>query len=144
MFSRSLSSKPWLPSARILLGLACATASWQAAAQCYTVYDQSNRVVYHAGQSPVDMSRPLSETVPQAFPGGHMVFDNFTACSELRPLTPVVSAAPPAALSEPDTSRMGAGPARKPQKIITELKDPPLRVIREGNRLTIEQIDAPH
>lgn len=141
MYSTSLLSWPLMPSARLLLGLACATGSLQAAAQCYTVYDQSNRVVYHAAQSPVDMSRPLSETVPQAFPGGHMVFDNFSACSELRPLTPVVSAPP---LTEPDTSRMGAGPARKPQKVITELKDPPLRVIREGDRLTIEQIDAPH
>jgi hypothetical protein len=124
-----------------LASVLCLCAAGPVMAQCYTVYDASNRVVYHAAQSPVDMSRPLSETVPQAFPGGHMVFDNFSTCNELRPLTPVVSAPP---LSEPDTARMGAGPARKPERVITELKDPPLRVIREGDRLTIEQIDPPH
>lgn len=118
-----------------ILLLACLAAG-QAAAQCYTVYDRNNRVLYHAAESPVDMSRPLHETVEAAFPGGHMVFDNFSACSDLRPLTP-----PVAALTEPDTSSMGAGPAAaKPGRVITELRNPPLRVIREGDRLTIEQI----
>jgi hypothetical protein len=42
---------------------------------CYTVYDRSNMVVYQSEKPPVDMSRPLHETLPQRFPGGHMVFD---------------------------------------------------------------------
>jgi hypothetical protein len=120
-----------------ILLLACLAAG-QAAAQCYTVYDRNNRVLYHAAESPVDMSRPLHQTVEAAFPGGHMVFDNFSACSELRPLTPPVATAP----TEPDTRTMGAGAAAaKPRRIITELRNPPLRVIREGDRLTIEQIE---
>ncbi|TFY98747.1 hypothetical protein [Ramlibacter rhizophilus] len=113
----------------------CLCAAGPVLAQCYTVYDAQNRVLYHARQSPVDMSRPLHETVPAAFPGGHLVFDNFSQCDELRPLVPPIAAAP----TEPDTARMGAAPAR-PNKVITELRDPPLRVIREGDRLTIEQI----
>lgn len=53
-----------------LLGL----ASLQALA-CYTVYDRTERVVYYSEKPPVDMSRPLHETVSARFPGGHMVFD---------------------------------------------------------------------
>jgi hypothetical protein len=127
-----------------LFVLACLAAG-QAAAQCYTVYDRNNRVLYHDAQSPVDMSGPLTETVQAAFPGGHLVFDNFSACSDLRPLTAPVAMA----MTEPDTSRMGAAPnesgtppqqAQRPQRTITEYKDSRLRVIREGDRITIEQM----
>lgn len=61
-----------------LLGL----ASMQAAA-CYTVYDRSGRIAYHAATPPVDMSRPLHETLPTLFPGGHMVFGAGTDCPEI-------------------------------------------------------------
>lgn len=54
-----------------LLGL----ASIQALA-CYTVFDRDNRVVYQSERPPVDMSRPLHETVPSRFGNGaHMMFD---------------------------------------------------------------------
>jgi hypothetical protein len=43
-----------------------------AAQACYTVYDQSDRVVSQSEKAPVDMSRPLHETLP---PGSHMIFD---------------------------------------------------------------------
>ncbi|MEJ7932266.1 hypothetical protein WG922_19990 [Ramlibacter sp. AN1015] len=119
-----------------LLALGC-LASLQAGAQCYTVYDDSNRVLYHARESPVDMSKPLHETVPGLFPGGQLVFDNFSSCDNLRPLTPPVAAAP-------DTARMGGPPAARPERVITEMRNPPLRVIREGERLTIEQLGAAH
>jgi len=51
-----------------------ALAASQAMA-CYTVYDRSNNVVYQSEKPPVDMSRPLHETLPARFPGGHMIFD---------------------------------------------------------------------
>lgn len=121
---------------RVLILAAGGLASLHVAAQCYTVYDSEDRVLYHAAQSPVDMSKPLSETVPGVFPGGRLVFDNFSSCDELRPLTP------PVAALAPDTARMGAGPAQRPRKEITELRNPPLRVTREGDRLLIEQLDA--
>lgn len=47
---------------------------------CYTVYDRDNRILYNAEVPPVDMSRPLSETVPAAFPGGHLVFGAGGSC----------------------------------------------------------------
>ena len=50
-------------------------ASVNAMAACYTVYDRANHVVYNSQTPPVDMSRPLHETVPVAFPGGSMVFN---------------------------------------------------------------------
>jgi hypothetical protein len=42
---------------------------------CYTVYDRAGGVVYNEQTPPVDMSLPLHQTLPRAFPGGHMVFD---------------------------------------------------------------------
>lgn len=75
----------------LFVGSLLAAASWQAMA-CYTVYDGANRVVYRSAQAPVDMSRPLHETLPQRFPGGQLVFDASSSCSELsavaRPLPP--------------------------------------------------------
>lgn len=48
---------------------------------CYTVYDSSNRVVYQGVKAPVDMSRPLHETLGQRLPGAHMVFDQSATCT---------------------------------------------------------------
>ena len=56
-----------------------ALAASQALA-CYTVYDRSNAVVYHAQTPPVDMSLPLHQTLPAAFPGGHLVFGDSLDC----------------------------------------------------------------
>lgn len=67
---------------RILSGSLLAAASLQALA-CYTVYDRSNRVMYQGEQPPVDMSRPVHETVPARFPGGHMVWDGSTVCQDV-------------------------------------------------------------
>jgi hypothetical protein len=66
----------------LLLCSLLGSASMQAAA-CYTVYDPSDRVVYHESIPPVDMSRPLHETVPVRFPGGHMIFDTDTDCAHI-------------------------------------------------------------
>jgi hypothetical protein len=60
-----------------LLGL----ASLQAMA-CYTVFDRDNRVLYQSGDPPVDMSRPLHETLPTRFPAGaQLVFDTQSECA---------------------------------------------------------------
>jgi hypothetical protein len=56
-----------------------ALAAGQALA-CYTVYDRNNKIVYNAVVAPVDMSRPLHETMPAKFPGGHLVFTNGDDC----------------------------------------------------------------
>ena len=67
----------------LLLCSLLGSASMQAAA-CYTVYDSSDRVAYHESVPPVDMSRPLRETVPVRFPGGgHMIFATDTDCAHI-------------------------------------------------------------
>jgi hypothetical protein len=65
--------------AYLLLGAVLAAASLHASA-CYTVYDRSDRVVYQSQDPPVDMSRPIHETLPSRYPGGHMVFDTEPQC----------------------------------------------------------------
>jgi hypothetical protein len=50
------------------------------AAACFTVYDRADRVVYQSQTPPVDMSRPLHETLPARFPGGHMIFELGAEC----------------------------------------------------------------
>lgn len=47
---------------------------------CFTVYDQSNRIVYNAQTPPVNMSYQIHEVLPSAYPGGHMVFGNDPDC----------------------------------------------------------------
>jgi hypothetical protein len=59
----------------VLLCAVLGAASFHASA-CYTVYDRQDRVVYQSLTPPVDMSRPLHETLPARFPGGHMIFDS--------------------------------------------------------------------
>ena len=71
----------------LLLCSLLGSASLQAEAACYTVFDRSNRVVYHDATAPVDMERPFHETVPLRFPGGHMVFSD-AACPPLSVVTP--------------------------------------------------------
>lgn len=67
----------------LLLCALLAGASLQANAACYTVYDQSNRVMYSGERPPVDMSLPIHETLPARFPGGHMIFDTATDCPSI-------------------------------------------------------------
>ena len=47
---------------------------------CYTVYDRNNHMVYNSQTPPVDMRRPLHETVPIMFPGSTMIFGPGTDC----------------------------------------------------------------
>jgi len=68
----------------LLVSFLAVAASLPAQA-CYTVYDGANRVLYRAARPPVDMSRPLHDTLPQRFPGGHLVFDPASACDAIVP-----------------------------------------------------------
>jgi hypothetical protein len=66
----------------LLLCPLLAVASFNAAA-CFTVYDRTNRIVYQGDEAPVDMSRPIHETLPARYPGGQLVFDNQTECASI-------------------------------------------------------------
>lgn len=66
-----------------LIGASLLALAAGPALACYTVYDSNNRVLFRSSEPPVDMSRPLHETVPQRFPGGQLVFDTQTRCEEV-------------------------------------------------------------
>jgi hypothetical protein len=66
------------------LGALAATVFSGQALACYTVYNRANQVIYHAATAPVDMRYPLHQTLPSAFPGGHLVFSVAdTACPQV-------------------------------------------------------------
>jgi len=79
--------------ARTLLACLLALGGTQALA-CYTVYDPAGRVVYDGETPPVDMSRPLHETLPARFPGAHMVFDEQATCDSIVPVSRLATASP--------------------------------------------------
>jgi hypothetical protein len=76
---------------RTLLAGLLALAGTHALA-CYTVYDRNGGVVYNEETPPVDMSRPIHETLPARFPGAHMVFDEQAACDSIVPLSRLAEA----------------------------------------------------
>lgn len=63
---------PLLPWAA--LAVAASLFSTAASANCYVVYGPGDEIVYRDAEPPVDLSRPLHQTVPQALPGGRLVF----------------------------------------------------------------------
>lgn len=102
---------------------------------CYTVYDPSNRVVYNAQVPPVDMSRPLHETLPAVFPDGHMVFGATTDCPREPSVRAVsVAAAVTAKRSPLLTDRRTAEAMNVPHTILPSgvalVNDPPPMNVR--------------
>lgn len=79
----------------VLLTSVLGAASLNALA-CYTVYDQSSRVVYNGEAPPVDMSLPLHDALAARYPGAHMVFDTQASC-------PSIAAAPVARIARNGT-----------------------------------------
>ncbi|MDR2336263.1 MAG: hypothetical protein LBE61_22585 [Burkholderiaceae bacterium] len=49
-----------------------ATAQVQAA--CYELYGSNQQLIYRSSRSPVDLSKPLHQTVPRLAPGARLVF----------------------------------------------------------------------
>ncbi|MHA7600503.1 hypothetical protein ACX12L_11240 [Alicycliphilus sp. T452] len=64
----------------IRLAAACAAVlsaglfAQSASAACYVVYGADRQLVYRSQTPPVDLSRPLHETVARIAPGGTLVF----------------------------------------------------------------------
>ena len=142
----------------LLCSLASLTFAGGNALACYTVYDSSNTVVYNAQTPPVDTSLPLHETLPQRFPGGHLVKSESMDCPRVQAAAAVIDRTPGtaplltdrrtadamnlpytvlssgAALVQPErnpTATMGAGPVMlKPVTVITEMHNPPLVDVR--------------
>lgn len=165
-----------------LLGLATAPAL-----ACYTVYDPSDRVVYQSQTPPVDMSRPLHETLPARFPGGHMVFSAGGECAVINSVATgrgglTLSSTSPLLTDERSAKALGlphtvlsdrvvvvkprdvslppgisvvpsgpapavpipaAAPSQKTSSrgmTITELRDPPLRVVQSADGMLVSEV----
>jgi hypothetical protein len=89
----------------LLLATLLGAASLNAMA-CYTVYDSTNRVLYQGQTSPVDLSKPLHETLGRTHPGAHMVFEQDATCRPVGIAQMARATGPGAA---PNTAVMGAG-----------------------------------
>ena len=115
------------------LKLAClcvlGLASFSAAA-CYTVYDRAGQVVYNAQTPPIDMSRPIHETLPAVYPGATMVFDLGNDCPVEQPAR--MRADPPPAKPSPLlTDRRSAAAMNVPHTIhlpsgVALVRNPPV------------------
>jgi len=70
----------------LLLGL----APLHAAAECYTVFDHANRIIYRDLASPVDLSGSVADAMRARFPNAHLVISGDNAnCTPIVPGSPV-------------------------------------------------------
>jgi len=115
---------------RILASLAL-LAGWlplHAAAVCFTVFE-GDKIVYRDLATPVDLSMPISDTLPQRFPRGQLVIaTEDQMCTVITPITAVNIRAPaeagaPAAPPQPsaraaeDAAAAAATAARHPAAV---------------------------
>ena len=76
MFERPRHGKPSMRMNRQLAALSLAVAlalPGIANANCYIVYDAKNQLVFQSTVSPVDLSKRISDSMRERFPGGHLV-----------------------------------------------------------------------
>jgi hypothetical protein len=76
-----------------------------AAANCYSVYDSQNRLVFQSTVTPIDLSGRISETMRQRFPGTYLIMlPDETDCREMRTGAVVTRFSPsvPGAMRSPD------------------------------------------
>lgn len=97
-FTQDFTMRPPLFAASILvLSLMLGTSGAARADVCFTVLDAGGRVLHQSRKAPVDMSRPISETLNRRFPAASvMVFGaNNDNCAEMQAQTvPDVVTAP--------------------------------------------------
>ncbi len=62
-------------TSRAALTMGALVLATAAHANCFTVHDGAGKLILQTMDPPVDLSRPLGDTVPQQFgPGSHLVF----------------------------------------------------------------------
>lgn len=146
----------------LLLCSALLLVSLPAGAVCFTVFDRNSHVVYQDTTPPVDMSRPLHETVPRRFPDGQLVISDGACVAQIvKPAVPTTARAPlltdrktAQAMKVPYTVLSGevvmvpqgyapssprvniissdASERARTGVVITELHDPPLTIVQSS------------
>lgn len=68
----------------LLAAFAAAMAPATASASCYFIYGSNNQLLYRSTIAPIDLSRPISESMRGRFSGGHLVMiPDETGCPDL-------------------------------------------------------------
>lgn len=68
----------------LLATLAAALVPVTASASCFFIYGPKNELVYRSTITPVDLSRPISDSMRGRFSGGHLVMiPDETGCPDL-------------------------------------------------------------
>ncbi|WP_353236436.1 hypothetical protein [Diaphorobacter ruginosibacter] len=70
MSKSSISRRGGIWAAAVL----CTLAASQAQAMCYELYSSSRQLLFRSMRTPVDLSKPLHQTVPRLAPGATLVF----------------------------------------------------------------------
>jgi hypothetical protein len=108
MFDGHLKARPIMrkPRLSILAPLiALAALPIGAAANCYSVYDGQNLLVFQSTVSPIDLSGRISQTMRERFPGTFMVMlPDDSDCREMRtgPVVTRFTPSVPGAVRSPD------------------------------------------
>jgi hypothetical protein len=86
----------------VLALLLAGSAASAAYADCYTIFDARNRIVYRSEISPVDLSGPISTSVNALYRGGQLVIsgDNLS-CTVIGPRSPADPMTGAAATTDP-------------------------------------------
>ena len=124
MFERPRHGKPFMRTNRQFVALSVAVAlvlPGMANANCYIVYDAKNQLVLQSTVSPVDLSKPISDSMRERFPGGHLVMMRSDRnCREVRTgstLTPRFESGgtkgPEAAPNRSSSTRQGSAAATR-------------------------------
>ena len=70
--------------AGFVAALVAALVPTLASASCFFVYGPKNQLVYRSTTTPIDLSRPISESMRSRFSGGHFVMiPDETGCPDL-------------------------------------------------------------
>ena len=105
------------PSIRAVL-LACPAAiafcTPPANAECFSMYDAKNALVYQSPTSPIDLSRPISQEMALHYPSRALVIATSMSCSEGQTTSRYIGAEESGALYGSATSANNAPPAEAP------------------------------
>lgn len=72
------------------LALVLGAVALPAAAECFTVYDSANRIIYRSDSSPIDLSGRIGPALQAQFPGGQLIIsDDDRSCTFISPASPV-------------------------------------------------------
>lgn len=68
--------------ASVLLVGGAALAAPAYAAQCFSMFDFGNRLLYQSTRTPIDLSQPVSQEMRSLFPSRYLVIWYTTSCPE--------------------------------------------------------------